>query len=354
MRYILLLFLAASLVAAPKSPADRGAKFLVSKQAKDGSWVQHPAITALCIMGIDSSGIDAKAAIDRGLAYVLSFRQKNGAIYPATRDMTSSANYPNYTTSVGLLMLAQLNRPEHHEIMRAARRYLQDSQFADSAKIDYGGIGYGKTGRADLSNGSWAAEALHASAYLDGEGSARADTMWRNLGSFLSKCQNLPETNKEDFVSTHPDDRGGFFYRPHESKAGEQEGEHSGLISSGSMTYAGLMSMLHARLDRQDPRVKAALHYLRGHWTVDENPGMGPQGLFYYLHIMTKALAAVGDAKLLDADGVAHDWRAEVRAKLLGMQAADGSWANAHGRYMESMPELATSYALITLKHLAK
>jgi squalene-hopene/tetraprenyl-beta-curcumene cyclase len=352
MRYVLFLTFAIGLVAAPKSPQARGAKFLLRKQANDGSWVAHPAITALCIMAIHDSGVDAKADVNRGLSYVLSFRQKNGAIYPASRDMKSSANYPNYTTAVSLLMLAALDRPEHHDIMRAARSYLQDSQFADSAKIDYGGIGYGKTGRADLSNGSWAAEALAATAYLDGEGSARADTMWRNLSSFLSKCQNLPETNKADFVSTHPDDRGGFFYRPLESKAGEREGEHSGLISSGSMTYAGLKSMLHAKLDRRDPRVKGALRYLSGHWTVDENPGMGPQGLFYYLHIMTKALATLGDATFADKAGVVHDWRKEVRSKLLGMQAKDGSWANTHGRYMESMPELATSYALITLARL--
>ena len=356
----ILFFLLAFTLVADQAPRARGANFLLSTQAEDGSWSAHPAITALCILAIhDVEGVKSKAAIEKGLTYVLSFRQPDGAVYPANRDMKSSANYPNYTTATTLLMLGALNRREHHDIMRGLRKFLQDSQFDEPGKIDYGGIGYGKTGRADLSNATWAAEALAATDFLDHESlskdpaaAKRQETMWRNLGTFLSKCQNLPETNKESYVSKHPEDRGGFFYRPLESKAGEREGDQSGLISSGSMTYAGLKSMLHAKLEPQDPRVQGALHYLAGNWTVDENPGMGPQGLFYYLHIMTKALDTLKADNFTDKAGIEHDWRLEVRDKLLGMQAKDGSWANAHGRYMESLPELATSYALITLAML--
>jgi squalene-hopene/tetraprenyl-beta-curcumene cyclase len=34
------------------------------------------------------------------------------------------------------------------------------------------------------------------------------------------------------------------------------------------------------------------MDWLRGNYTLEENPGMGPQGYFYYLHLMTKALTA--------------------------------------------------------------
>ena len=34
----------------------------------------------------------------------------------------------------------------------------------------------------------------------------------------------------------------------------------------------------------------------------------------------------------------------------MARQRADGSWFNDNGRWMESIPELATSYALMTLE----
>ena len=38
--------------------------------------------------------------------------------------------------------------------------------------------------------------------------------------------------------------------------------DDGGLRSYASMTYAGLKSMIYAGLDRDDPRVKAALDYI--------------------------------------------------------------------------------------------
>ena len=50
------------------------------------------------------------------------------------------------------------------------------------------------------------------------------------------------------------------------------------------MSYAGLLSFIYAEMDPQDSRVKAVKEWLSKHYTIDENPGMGPQGLFYYYH----------------------------------------------------------------------
>ena len=47
------------------------------------------------------------------------------------------------------------------------------------------------------------------------------------------------------------------------------------LRAYGSMTYAAVLSMCAAKLDRGDPRVRQSLEYLTANWTVDENPGMG-------------------------------------------------------------------------------
>jgi squalene-hopene/tetraprenyl-beta-curcumene cyclase len=376
-----LALCAFTLVAAPRSATEyalndqvttlagdgmrRGVDWLIAAQNPNGSWgaFSHPAITALCVMAIhDSPCTDAEArdtTVERGLARILTFVQEDGSIYPAGGDPKQSAYYPNYTTSIALLVLATVNRPEDHEVMKAARAYLRSSQFSEAGKVDFGGIGYGKTGRADLSNASWAAEALYFTEYLEREpfapsaADAKASRkMWGNLQTFLSKCQNLPPENDEAYVSNHPDDYGGFIYRPAESKAGErgEDGEHSGLVSSGSMTYAGLKSMIYAGLDRRDPRVKGAILYLRKNYVLHENPGMGMQGLYYYLHTMTKALDVYGEDVIIDADGYRHDWRTEILEELLDLQHHSGKWENIHGRYLESVPELASAYALITMK----
>jgi len=120
------------------------------------------------------------------------------------------------------------------------------------------------------------------------------------------------------------------------------------------MTYAGLKSMIYARLSRNDPRVAAAWNWVCRHWSVTENPGIGQQGLFYYYLTMARALNAVGQDVIVDADGARHDWRMELTGQLLKVQRADGSWANENGRWMEQIPELVTAYGILALEHCAR
>jgi squalene-hopene/tetraprenyl-beta-curcumene cyclase len=119
------------------------------------------------------------------------------------------------------------------------------------------------------------------------------------------------------------------------------------------MTYAGLKSMIHARLSRDDPRVRAAYQWVRRHWTVEENPGLARQGLYYYYVTMARALNVYGVETITDAQGIAHDWRRELLAQLLRLQHADGSWVNPNGRWMESIPELVTAYAVLAIEHVS-
>ena len=65
---------------------------------------------------------------------------------------------------------------------------------------------------------------------------------------------------------------------------------------------------------------------------------------------MAKALDAHGVDVLADADGGRHHWRNDIIAELRSLQHDDGSWANTDGRFWESVPELATPYAMICLK----
>ena len=126
---------------------------------------------------------------------------------------------------------------------------------------------------------------------------------------------------------------------------------NGGLRSYGSMTYAGLKSMIYAGVAPDDPRVKAALKWIQKFYGLDSNPGMGNSGLYYYYHTFAKALDATGLSVVEDAQGVKHDWRRDLRAELIRRQRPDGTWINADDRWMETDPSLVTGYALLALSY---
>ena len=97
------------------------------------------------------------------------------------------------------------------------------------------------------------------------------------------------------------------------------------------MSYAGLMSYIYADLKRDDPRVIAVMDWLRGNFSIDENPALGAQGLFYYYHTMAKALTVYGADSLVTQDGRIIDWRDQLVLKLINLQHTAGSWANDNG-----------------------
>ena len=110
--------------------------------------------------------------------------------------------------------------------------------------------------------------------------------------------------------------------------------------------------MLYAGVDQDDIRVQAAIDWIRMHYNLKNNPGMGPEGLYYYYHLFAKALDAVGQDTFVDAEGVTHNWREELLAELASRQADDGSFTNqASDRWMEGDPNLVTGYVLLALSY---
>ncbi|MGD9127631.1 MAG: terpene cyclase/mutase family protein, partial [Planctomycetia bacterium] len=209
--------------------------------------------------------------------------------------------------------------------------------------LSYGGAGYGKHKRPDLSNTSFFMEAIKRA------GSGPDDPAMKKALKFVERCQNFESaTNTAPFATKNPD--GGFFYTPAaggESKAGETPA--GGLRSYGSMTYTGLKSMIYAGLKKDDPRVKAAVEWISKNYTLKNNPGMGDSGLYYYYHTFAKALAAIGTNEVTDVKGKKHDWRKDFVAELAARQKENGSWVNADTRWLEGDPNLATAYVLLAL-----
>ena len=123
------------------------------------------------------------------------------------------------------------------------------------------------------------------------------------------------------------------------------------LLGYGSMTYAGIESMIYAQVDRNDPRVVSALDWAARHWSVDENPGMGTRGLFYYYNIMGKALSLSGSDTLKTPSGKTIQWKKQIVERLAASQRPDGSWINKNNQFWEGDATLVTAYAVLTLEY---
>jgi squalene-hopene/tetraprenyl-beta-curcumene cyclase len=233
--------------------------------------------------------------------------------------------------------------------MKKALDFLRAYQWDEGEGLgaespDFGGAGYGKDKRPDLSNTQWFVQAVREAGY------GPDDPAVKKALVFVSRAQSGSEEARWIGLAD-----GSFIYSPHgegESKAGKVvlPSGKEGLKGYGSMTYAGFLSLIYCGLERSDHRVQAALGWVQKNWTFEENPGLGKEGHFYYLMTMGKALRAYGATKIVDDKGVAHDWRKELSAKLVALQEKDGSWLNKDkDRWYEGNPAISTPFALVGL-----
>ncbi len=347
---------------------DRGLKYLATQQnAETGAWSEtdYPALTALpvaAVLGDPSRNPEAElsAELNKALDFIGSNAKRGGGIY--------GKGLATYNTALSMMALVQSGREQDLELVRSGRRFLinqqqdYDVQGVVDSEFD-GGIGYGGSyAHSDLSNTHLALEALHYSRKaLTESGALKEDAEfeldWDAAIKFVSLSQNSDETAKKlEFATVTDENRGGFVYFPGDSKAGEDEiagGEKVALRSYGSMSYAGLLSFIYADLDADDERVGAVMKWLGRNFTVEENPGLEAQGLYYYYHTMAKALTAAGVNQLALSDGSSVDWREQLAVKLFDLQQQDGSWLNEDSsRWWENDRVLVTAYAVLALEHI--
>ncbi len=326
----------------------RGIAFLEQAQGEDGSFSPQagPAVTAIAAAALLAHGqTPDDPAVARALAYVEKHVRPDGGVY------ADGSKYKNYETSIAIMAFHAANADgRYDELLKQAAAFIKQEQWDEEENLTavdlaYGGAGYGSHSRPDLSNTSFLIDALQTL------GTSPEDPAIQRALLFVSRCQNLPtQYNTTEFADKNPD--GGFYYTiaaGGSSQAGPTD--DGGLRSYGSMTYAGLKSMIYAGVGKDDVRVKAALEWIGKNYGLSENPGMGNAGLYYYYHTFAKSLAAVGEPKLVDAAGVAHDWKQDLASALAASQQADGSWVNANARWLENDPNLVTAYALLALSY---
>lgn len=358
---------------------EQGFQWLLSQQQEGRFGVQRgeqfitdPALTAFGLLGLQTKPADKRSAAEqecltKGLRWLLNAQNEDG---------TFGDQVLNYTTCVAVGALARWGDPATLPALQRAQKAILLFQNVESGGYqrsdrDYGSVGYGNSQRGDLSNLQFSIEALRNSGLpSDHEALQKALV-------FLQRTQNLKSVN--DFHGKVPDperdgvildatsgDDGGASYYPGNSNAGYITLPNGKSVprSYGSMTYALLKSYTLAGLKGDDPRVQAAIEWVRRNWTLALNPGADPtmgekaqyQGLYYYYMVLAQALRAaqVTTIQPTAAEGqpapAAIDWRQALRAHLASQQQKNGAWVNGkNGRWMEGMELLCTCYALVAL-----
>ena len=341
---------------------DRGIASLKSSQHAEGYWTNpdHPAVTAIALVAYHGNPNKPKQTqewVEKAHAYLLKHAQPNGSIY------TPGKGLANYNTSLCMMAMLASGDSKYTPAIIKARGYLVKQQWdlGSKGKQDHpldGGVGYGnRYPHSDLNNTLTALEAIYYSRHLVKDSpESKNDLNWKAAIQFIQNCQNLPSHNKQAWASGDPKNKGGFIYFPGKSMAGEVKSSDSGrtaLRSYGSISYAGMLSYAYAQLDKTDARVKSVREWLIKNYTLEENPGMGAQGLFYYYFLMTKALTIYGTDLLELPGGKKIDWRKQIALKLISEQAQDGSWLNKQSsRWWENEKPLVTAYSIISLCYI--
>ena len=319
-----------------------------SGQAKDGSFSRHagPGVTALVTTGLLRHGSSPDGPlVSRSLKYLESFVQPSGGIHDP------ESLYRNYETCLAVMCFGEANKDGRYtKVLNGAERFLKGIQWDEDEghkedSFSFGGGGYGKHRRPDLSNTAFLIEALRNC------GCDEKDAAIQRALIFISRCQNLESSHNTTPFASKVNDGGSYYTCAAGGKSQSGETANGGLRSYGSMTYQGLKSMIYAGVGPEDQRVKAAMKWIRKNYGLETNPGLGDSGLYYYYTTFAKALDTMGMDLIEDESGTPHDWRAELRQELHDRQLKNGSWHNENARWLEGDANLVTGYALLALSH---
>lgn len=354
----------------------KGINFLLKQQEAGVFFIRTPGgnfpdagLTGMALAALQTKPASQRTALEQatvqtGLDWLLGIQNDDGSF---------GEESVNYTTCAAINALARSTHPRAVDAVAKAQRFIlaiqntEDRGYSPGDR-DYGSIGYGGDERGDLSNLQFAMESLRNSGLEENhEAFAKAIV-------FLQRTQNLravndfkarTRTESGDWQEVVSGNDGGAAYYPGNSPAGYINLPDGTVVprSYGSMTYALLKAYTLAGIDGDDPRVQKAVEWIRGHWTLEINPGADPalgesanyQGLFYYYTVMAQALATadVDEIEIPAAEGrpaAQVDWRVALRAHLEGLQAEDGSWVNdRNNRWWEDQGLVCTFYALLAL-----
>src|SRR5262245_7891113 len=145
---------------------DRAIAYLgATAQSSDGSFSasQGPAVTALVGTAILRHGRSpADPVVVKALKYLEGFVREDGGIY------AEGTFYKNYETCIAIMFFKEANRNgKYDKLLKNANDFIKSNQWGSAGEkgpqdVEFGGAGYGRSKRPDLSNTSFFVDALKA------------------------------------------------------------------------------------------------------------------------------------------------------------------------------------------------
>lgn len=308
----------------------RAIGYLVAAQAADGSWSDHPGITAACIAALSGAGqAGASESVNRGLAYLRQQVRPDGTLGLRPGDVDV------YATAIALIAFTLVGQEGDLPLIARLSNALMQNQLPRGMSYAPGGFRYHTDRYPDLSNTHWALEALFVVSTRQPDAMGDAQTrqkLWQTARRLTLACQ-LQEG----------EDVGAFTYYPLDL---DETPRHDEVLAEsrvwGSLTYGGAKSLIYTGLDPSSPPVQAAAKWLHAHFSVRTNPGLGKGGLYYHLYMMATTQMVLGEST--------RNWRHAIVDQLLTKQQGSGAWQNTDPLWMEDDPNLCTAYALLALE----
>ena len=204
-------------------------------------------------------------------------------------------NCKNYVTSVNVMALAAANRDDKYKpVIGNAAEFLKKLQWDEgegkTPKDDfYGGAGYDSKSRPDLSNTQFFLDALASGRRADRRPGVQEGALSSSAAARTSRASTTTArgpARSTTAASSTP--------RPAAATPKPTTARRQPLAGYGSMTYAGIKSMIYCGVRQGRSANVEGAGVDRKNYTLDANPGMPPQlaqrGLYYYYHTMAKCL----------------------------------------------------------------
>jgi hypothetical protein len=352
----------------------RAAEYLWKEQHADGGW--HSSVHGIARGGqawtpfvlyylnlVPDTILAAPAgAKSRALHFIRRHLNDDHVLGLSDPDV---AEYPNYATAYGLLVLRALGREADSAAVTGMQEYLVRQQYAEHRAITpehlaYGAWGFGETsipdgavGHVDLSHTRRVSQALSSA-------TSRLDEVFGRTEAFLRVLQKhplalrrvvLPESDPSKPI---PYD-GGFFGSTVSLGMNKapliEETDTSGAFfgSYATATCDGILAVLATGVPPGDERIRAALEWLQDRpdltWPggIPRSDPTGWGGAMYYYHIAVRS-------EVYASLGVRGEWAGRIIEMLADQQRPDGSFANPRGVLnKEDDPLIASTLALQAL-----
>ncbi|MFW6133747.1 MAG: prenyltransferase/squalene oxidase repeat-containing protein [Planctomycetota bacterium] len=299
---------------------ERGLKYLLSKQQDNGAFAcpmeGNTAVTSLCVMAFLAKGYTPETpphgeALNRAIDYVVSAQNDSGLLVAKGR-----SHGPMYSHGISTLMLSEVSGMLSPERQRRVGKALSKAlalilQAQDVEKKDprhQGGWRYQPHSRdSDISCTGWQIMALR-SARTNGA-PVPADAIDDAVKHVL-RCRD--------------EKSGGFCYMP---------GKSPGLARTGT----GLLCLELTGRHGTAPTVQA------GKWLLKHLPNRWGGGHFYYgIYYCSQGMFQLGEDYW-------HPWADRLYRIALKTQREDGSWPTEAGSAKKAGPTYATAMTILAV-----